>query len=110
MRVTFEPGAAAGAHSHPGATVYHIELGSLVFTLVEGQAMLMRVGTMATPDAAESIELGTEIVLNAGDTVFYEGDAVQTEVNNGDEPAVILIANIRGADEPARQPAGTPAT
>ncbi len=104
LRVTFAPGVAAGAHTHPGATVYHVDSGSLVFTLLEGEATIYRAAAdPATPAASEPAELDTEIILNAGDYVFYEGDAAQTERNDGDEPAVVLISNLRGEDEPARQ-------
>ncbi|MGH2558892.1 MAG: hypothetical protein ACRDJH_07495 [Thermomicrobiales bacterium] len=111
LRVTFAPGAAAAAHTHPGATIYHLDSGTLTFVLVDGSATLHRAtGTEATP-APEEIGLDEEIVLNAGDWISYEGDAVQIERNDGAEPAVILISNLRGEDEPARHAAeGTPVT
>lgn len=110
MRITFAPGAVAASHSHPGSTVFTIESGSITFTVEEGSVTVNRAGSIATPAAAEEISAGTEFTLNAGDTVYYEGDAVFSEVNEGDQPAVILVANLRGEDEPARLPAATPAT
>lgn len=111
LRVTFAPGAAAAPHTHPGTTIYHLDSGTLTFALVDGSATLHRAtGTEATP-APEEIGLDEEIVLNPGDWISYEGDAVQIERNDGAEPAVILITNLRGEDEPARHSAeGTPAT
>ncbi|HEV2127671.1 MAG TPA: cupin domain-containing protein [Thermomicrobiales bacterium] len=109
LRITFEPGAVAASHSHPGSSVFTIQSGSITFMLEEGTVTLHRAGTIATPAAAEEISAGTEFTLNAGDTVFYESDAVFSEVNEGDEPAVILVANLRGEEEPARVPAATPA-
>ncbi len=70
-----------------------------------GDAVHLAVHTApaATATAGEPIPVGKEIALTAGDTVYYDGAAVQTERNDGDEPAVVLVANLRGADEPARQ-------
>jgi quercetin dioxygenase-like cupin family protein len=102
LRVTFAPGAAAGAHTHPGATVYYIDSGTLVFTLQEGSATVTRATDGDATPAAEAVAHGAEVVLNAGDWVAYAGDAVQLERNDGAEPAVILISNLRGEDEPAR--------
>jgi hypothetical protein len=56
-----------------------------------------------TPAAAELIPAGQEITLTVGDTVYYDGEAVQAERNDGDTPAVVLVSNLRGADEPARE-------
>ena len=109
MRITFEPGAVAASHSHPGSTVFAIESGSITFMVEQGSVTVNRAGSIATPAAAEEMSVGTEFTLNAGDTVFYEGDAVFSEVNEGDEPVVIMVANVRGEDEPARLPGATPA-
>jgi hypothetical protein len=74
---------------------------------LEGEAWLVHavngVPTAATPSAAEAIPTGQELTLTAGDTVYYDGSAIQTERNDGAEPAVVLVSNLRGADEPARQ-------
>jgi hypothetical protein len=106
LRVTFAPGGGVTAHVHPGATIYHVDAGALQFTWLEGEARLARAanGTpAATPTAGEPIPVGKEIALTAGDTVYYDGAAVQSERNDGNEPAVVLVGNLRGADEPARQ-------
>lgn len=114
LRVTFAPGAKAGAHTHPGTTIYQLESGTLVFTLVGGQATLVRnaAASAGTPAAGQPITLGTPVTLNPGDTIVYDGATVQTEENPGAETAVILISNLRGANEPTRLPAhmATPAS
>ena len=106
LRVTFAPGGGVTAHVHPGATIYHLAAGTLQFTLLEGEAGVVRAAN-GTPAAAatagEAVPVGQEITLTAGDTVSYDGAAVQTERNDGDAPAVVLVSNLRGADEPARQ-------
>jgi quercetin dioxygenase-like cupin family protein len=107
LRVTFAPGGAVAAHVHPGATIYHLAAGSLQFTLLEGEARLVRAENDApaagTSAATEPVPAGEEITLGAGDTVYYDGAAVQAERNDGDVPAVVLVSNLRGIDEPARE-------
>jgi quercetin dioxygenase-like cupin family protein len=106
LQVTFAPGGSVAAHTHPGETIYHLAQGTLQFTLLEGEAQLVRaadgVPAAATPTAVESIPVGTELTLTAGDTIYYTASAVQSERNDGDEDAVVLVANLRGLDEPAR--------
>jgi mannose-6-phosphate isomerase-like protein (cupin superfamily) len=107
LRITVAPGGSVAPHTHPGETIYHLASGTLQFTLLEGEAQLVRAvdGTpaAATPTAGEAIPVGEEITLNAGDTVYYEAAALQSERNDGTEDAVVLLANLRGVDEPARQ-------
>jgi quercetin dioxygenase-like cupin family protein len=107
LRVMFAPGGAVAAHVHPGATIYHLAAGTLQFTLLDGAARIVRavdgVPAATTPAAAEAIPVGEELKLTAGDTVYYGGEAVQVEPNDGDEPAVVLVSNLRGTDEPARR-------
>ena len=109
LRVTFAPGAKASAHRHPGTTIYHLDSGTLIFTLVGGQATLIRAGAPAagTPTAGEQIAIGSPVILHSGDTIVYDGSTVQIEENPGAVPAVILLSNLRGADEPVRMPAPT---
>lgn len=110
LRVTFEPGAEAAPHTHPGASVFYIESGEITFMLVGGVATLTPAGgTPDAPSATEELTAGSEVVLQGGDMVYYQADAVLAERNDGDESVVILISNLRGVDEPARLPA-TPAS
>jgi hypothetical protein len=106
MRITFAPGGGVASHTHPGDTVYHLVSGTLRFTLLQGEAQLVRAtnGTPAagTPTAVEPVPVDTEIALNAGDTIYYSASALQSERNDGDVDAVVLVANLRGSDEPAR--------
>jgi quercetin dioxygenase-like cupin family protein len=117
LRITFAPGGSVAPHTHPGETVFHLAAGTLQFTLHEGEAQL--VGAVdgapaaATPTAGEAIAVGDEITLSAGDTIFYDAAVLQSERNDGGEDAVVLVSNLRGVDEPARQfhdamAAGTP--
>lgn len=101
LRVTFTPGGSVDSHIHPGATIYHLEQGALIFTLLNGEASLVRAGQDENAPA-EPIALYEEVELVAGDTVYYDDSARQTERNDGDENVVVLISNLRGSDEPAR--------
>jgi mannose-6-phosphate isomerase-like protein (cupin superfamily) len=118
LRITVAPGGSVAPHTHPGETVYHLSAGTLQFTMLEGEAQLVRavdgVPAAATPTAGEALPVGEEITLNAGDTIYYDATVLQSERNDGTEDAVVLVANLRGVDEPARQfhdamAAGTPA-
>lgn len=107
LRITFAPGGSVDPHTHPGETVFHLAAGTLQFTLHEGEARLIRAvdgaPAAATPSAGEAIPVGAEITLHAGDTIYKDAAVLQSERNVGDEDAVILVANLRGVDEPARQ-------
>jgi quercetin dioxygenase-like cupin family protein len=118
LRITFAPGGSVAPHTHPGETIYHLASGTLQFRLHEGEAQLVRgvdgAPAAATPVATEAIPVGEEITLQAGDTIFYDAAVLQSERNDGSEDAVVLVSNLRGVDEPARQlheetAAGTPA-
>jgi quercetin dioxygenase-like cupin family protein len=107
LRVTIAAEASVAPHTHPGETVFHLASGTLQFTLHEGEAQLVRaadgVPAAATPAAGEALPVGEEITLSAGDTIYYDAAVVQSERNTGDEDVVLLLANLRGVDEPARQ-------
>jgi mannose-6-phosphate isomerase-like protein (cupin superfamily) len=106
LRITFAPGGSVAPHTHPGETVFHLASGALQFTLHEGEAQLVRAvdstPAAATPTAA-AIAVGEEITLSAGDTIYYDAAVLQSERNDGDEDAVVIVSNLRGVDEPARQ-------
>ncbi len=107
LRITFAPGGSVSPHTHPGETVFHLAAGTLQFTLHEGEAQLVRAvdgaPAAATPTAGEAIPVGEAITLHAGDTIYKDAAVLQSERNDGTEDAVILVANLRGVDEPARQ-------
>ncbi len=107
LRITFAPGGSVAPHTHPGETVFHLASGTLQFTLLEGEAQLVRAvdgsPAAATPTAGEAIPIGDEVTLSAGDTIYYDAAVLQSERNDGTEDAVVLVSNMRGVDEPARQ-------
>ena len=107
-RVTFGPGAAVPPHTHPGASVVHVETGTFAFTPLEGEARLVRAG--ATPEAeGEPLTHGTEVVLEAGDALFFPGEHGDAGYNAGDAPLVLLLANLHTEGEPLLTLMATPA-
>jgi quercetin dioxygenase-like cupin family protein len=103
IQLTFAPGATLNAHTHPGTSILYVTAGTLTYSLLEGTASVMRAATgPATPGAvpaAEDLSPG-DIDLSIGDSLFEDADVIHTARNDGDEPAVVLIANLLEAGVP----------
>jgi quercetin dioxygenase-like cupin family protein len=90
-RFAFQSGAEIFPHGHPGTTVLGVTSGSFGWTLVEGTAHVVRGAAGANPAAPEDvIEAGAEVVLEPGDSIYYEHDVIHTARGAGDEPAIVL--------------------
>lgn len=105
IRLTFAPGGRIAMHHHPGDAVFYVESGDIGWTTGSGTALLSRAmaGTPsagATPAAPEPLSAGSEVLLHAGDAVFYDQDVTHDVRNPGAEPAVVLYAAIRAGDQP----------
>jgi hypothetical protein len=108
-RVTFGAGAVVPPHTHPGASVVYVESGTLAFTSLEGEAWLIRAGTAATPEAqGELVAPDTEVMLNAGDALFFPDEHGDVASNAGDGPLVLWLANLHTAGEPVLTLMATP--
>ena len=108
-RVTLGPGGVVPPHTHPGAGVVYVESGTFGFTPLEGEAWLIRAGVAATPDAqGEMLAHGTEVMLTAGDALFFPGEHGDAGRNAGDGPVVLLLANLHTAGEPLLTLMATP--
>lgn len=106
-RYTFAAGAEIPTHIHPGAYAIYVESGQFGFTVVKGEAQLLRAGS-TTP---ETIGVGAEVVAMPGDSIFENGGVVHSARNAGDSECVVLTAALVLADEPSLQPTnndGTP--
>jgi mannose-6-phosphate isomerase-like protein (cupin superfamily) len=103
VRVTFAPDAVVAAHRHSGGTVTTQMSGSHAFTVLEGDARLIRAGT-ATPaagaDAGEPMQLGQEYTIDVGDVMIFDEMVVHTAHNPTSEPAVLMEAQLRAGDRP----------
>jgi quercetin dioxygenase-like cupin family protein len=119
QRVAHQPGDAVPTHIHPGAEILYVETGTYVYTDFEGDAFVTR-GAGATPTAgyatatppkAEQVPVGTEILLQAGDSLFQDRGVVHALRVMGDAPASQLLSRLFATDQPAftyTNNAGTP--
>src|SRR5215213_1745266 len=103
VRVTFAPDAVVAAHRHSGGTVTTQISGSHAFTVLEGNARLIRAGT-ATPaagaEAGEPMEIGEEYTIALGDVIVFDESVVHSAHNPNSEPAVLMEAQLRASDRP----------
>lgn len=103
VRITFDPGSEVAAHRHSGGTVTTTLSGSHAFTVLDGNARLIRAGT-ATPaadtEAGEPMEIGREYMIDVGDVMVFDESVVHTAHNPNNEPAVLMEAQLRAVDLP----------
>jgi quercetin dioxygenase-like cupin family protein len=105
-RFTIQPGASIFPHGHPGTTVLSVDSGSFGWTLVQGTAHVVR-GAGSGGTAVEDItEPNTEVILEPGDTIYYESDVVHTARGASDVPTIVLGTLVLTAGEPLLMPAG----
>ncbi len=98
-RITIAPGGRVPAHSHPGALVIFVEAGTWGYTALGGTVQLTRAAVGGTPTPAETMPMGTEVILNPGDWLFVEDP--QDDVRNaGQDDVVLLIAGLTRVGEP----------
>lgn len=104
LRITLEPGSEIPAHGHPGAVALIVESGTFATEFTNGTGQVTR----PTPDGGEpSMEeaaTGSEVILQTGDSLAYDGHhAAHTMRNAGDVPVVLLISALLSAEEPGFQ-------
>jgi quercetin dioxygenase-like cupin family protein len=105
-RFIFQPGASIFPHNHPGTTVLGVLSGSFGWTLKAGKAHVIRhAGAGATGPVEELTEPGADVVLDAGDAIYYETDVVHTARGAGEEPAVVLGSLVLKTGAPLLMPA-----
>jgi quercetin dioxygenase-like cupin family protein len=105
-RFVFQPGAAIFPHNHPGTTVLGVLSGSFGWTLKAGTAHVIRgAGAGAAGPVEDLTEPGTDVILKAGDAIFYETDVVHTARGAGDTEAVVLGSLVLTAGAPLLMPA-----
>ncbi len=98
-RITIAPGGGVPAHSHPGALVIFVEAGTWGYTALGGTVQLTRAAVGGTPTPAETMPMGTEVILNPGDWLFVEDP--QDDIRNaGQDDVVLLVAGLTRVGEP----------
>src|SRR5215216_7047966 len=104
-RFTFEPGQAIFPHSHPGTTLLSVVSGRLGWTLVEGTAYVIRGAASGDTTPTETLsKSGDDVILEPGDTIYYEDDVIHTARGAGDEPAIVLGTLLLTTGEPLLMP------
>lgn len=77
--------------------------GSHAFTVLQGNARLIRAGA-ATPtagaEAGEPMEVGREYTISPGDVMVFDESVAHTAHNPTSEPAVLMEAQLRASDLP----------
>ncbi len=110
LRVTLQPGAAFPAHTHPGALVIGVEAGDFSFTLLDGEAIATRDVVSGTPQPAETLTAGNEVVLHAGDEIFEQAGVLHSARNAGTAPVVVLVSALVDPTQEFLMPIETTAT
>jgi quercetin dioxygenase-like cupin family protein len=104
-RFVFEPGSEIFPHSHPGTAVLGVESGTWGWTLLEGTAHVVRGAASGNSEVEDLSEPGTEVMLEAGDAIYYEDDVVHTARGASDDQTVLLASGVLTAGEPLLMPA-----
>jgi hypothetical protein len=105
-RFVFQGGSEIFPHSHPGTVVLGVESGTFGWTLLEGNAHVVRGAAAGNTGPVEDItEPGTEVLLQVGDAIYYEDDVTHTARSASDEPAVVFGTLVLTTGEPLLMPA-----
>jgi quercetin dioxygenase-like cupin family protein len=104
-RLTFAPGGSIALHTHPGDAVFYVASGTIAWTTGEGTPLLTRAAAAVaiaagTPTPPEELSANQEVMLEPGDSVFYDGQTSHAVRNDGAEEAVVLYSGLRAADQP----------
>ena len=111
-RIIIHDGVEVPSHTHPGTTNLTVESGTLSWTLLAGTVQVTRPGVAPEQVTAP----GTEIVVDPGQSLFYNADVVHVARAVAAVPASVLIAGlfetgqpiITLTEEPGTPMAGTP--
>lgn len=98
-RTKIEVGGRLPAHSHPGSLVIYVEAGQFGYTALGGIANVTRKAVDGTPVPAESMPIGTEVVLVPGDWLYSE-DPNDDIRNAGEDDVVLIVAGLTRIGEP----------
>lgn len=100
MRLTIGPEGGFEPHTHPGTVTVTMESGTLDFTLLEEDEMVInRAASGGTPVPSDPVTLNEEIRVNTGDW-FVEAGSVHEAWNRSDEPAVLLVTALVDPNQP----------
>lgn len=108
-RYTLAPGESVPAQIVSESAAIYVDAGKIVLTAREGAIRLSRAQItgaatpVATPEAGlpaeETLPIGTEVLLTAGDALFHAQDAAYEFSNAGETPAVVIVAFLGRSEE-----------
>jgi quercetin dioxygenase-like cupin family protein len=104
---TIPAGSALVPHTHPGWQVARIVAGTLSYTIISGQATVIRSG-----GSTETHGSGETITLATGDSIVENPDLAHFGANNGTTPVEIYAASLfkDGSPPAIPLPSGRPAS
>jgi quercetin dioxygenase-like cupin family protein len=106
VRFILQPGSAIFPHGHPGTTSLSVAAGSFGWTLIQGEAYVIRGAGSGGTAVEELTTPNTEVILAPGDTIYYEDDVIHTARNAGDDVAIVLGTLVLTTGAPLLMPAG----
>jgi quercetin dioxygenase-like cupin family protein len=103
-RVIIPGGMEIAPHTHPGMQQAIVVEGTLMYTVIEGEAQLTR--DAGTADAvSETITAGTTVELTPGSSVLEVPGMVHMAHNAGGKSVVIYLSSLFPVGAPASSPA-----
>ncbi len=95
VRYKIAPRTKLPIHSHPGMQINRVEAGTLIFTVVEGEAKVTKAnGTKLI------LTKGKTIQLTVGDSLVEPGGMVHYGENQTNSPVILLSASNFDANRP----------
>ncbi len=85
LRITLQPGATTPMHTHHGPEVDLVESGEVTIRSL-GEAPVNRA------DGTEEVSTGEDVVLTAGDNIYFPAEVGMYFENASEEPVVMLSA------------------
>lgn len=100
LRLTIDPSGGFQPHTHPGVVTASVVSGSLDFTLLEDDDMVInRAPVDGTAVAADPVTPHQAITANPGDW-FVEAGSIHEAWNRSDQPAVLIVTGLVDPNQP----------
>ena len=98
LRVTLQPGVSIPVHASVGEMVLLVESGRLGTTFEGGHGIVARAAHHGNPPLTVSLAGGQRSILEAGDSLAYDGRVVHTLTNAGEQPLVLIASALLAND------------
>lgn len=98
-RVIVPPGEALPPHIHPGPQMAVIVNGTLTYTIIEGEATVVRAAGTANA-TTETHASGSTVELRTGDSVTEPAGMVHEAANRGSDYVIIYLSSLFEEGEP----------